>query len=123
LEPQSDVSTTALKLPNHRKAIIGEAKLVKYLLSPEHPLGRHKASFLRSFGFSAQAWVALARALLRHAAEHDVAKVEDSLFGKRYIIEGALRTPDGRLPLVRAVWFIEINEDRPRFVTAYALER
>jgi len=31
--------------------------------------------------------------------------------------------PDGRSPLVRAVWLVESGEDVPRLVTAYPLEK
>jgi hypothetical protein len=74
-----------VKLPNAANAVIDEAKLVTYLLSPSHPLGRHKARFFRRFGFSAEAWNKLAKALLKHGAQHEVTKVEDSPFGRRYI--------------------------------------
>lgn len=59
--------------------------------------------------------------LLQHAKENDVARQETSPFGVRYVIDGALTAPDGRTPPVRAVWFIESNEDVPRFATAYPL--
>jgi hypothetical protein len=54
---------------------------------------------------------------------HEVAKIEDDQFGTRYIIEGAIQTPDSRAPQVRSVWFIETGEQQPRFVTAYPLRR
>jgi len=36
----------------------------------------------------------------------------------KYIIEGPLRCPDGRSPLVRTVWFAEQDDEIPRLVTA-----
>lgn len=74
-----------------------------------------------SFGFSRSEWQVLARALKQHATNHDVTSVESSPFGKRYIIEGPLVTPDGRTPGIRSVWFIEDEEAIPRLVTAYPL--
>lgn len=99
------------------------AKIAGYLLSDSHPSGRAKAVFFCRFGFSAEAWELLAEALKRHAAEYEVAGIEESPFGKRYVIEGPLRSPDGRDPPVRAIWFIESGKDAPRFVTAYPLWR
>lgn len=99
------------------------AKVVDYLLSPDHPNGRGKARFFRQFGFTPDHWQLLADALRGHAAEHDVRKVEDSPFGRRYTIEGSIVSPDGRHPMVRAVWFVETDEAAPRFVTAYPLPR
>jgi hypothetical protein len=57
----------------------------------------------------------------KHAEVHEVARVEDSPFGKRYVVEGSVVTPDGRNPLVRAVWFVEVGDDRPQLVTVYPL--
>jgi hypothetical protein len=112
-----------MKVPNFQNAVVSERKLVQYLLSRSHPYGRHKAVFFDAFGFTATEWQVLAEALLRHVAEHEVTRVEESPFGKRYIVEGALAAPDGRTPLIRAVWFIETGEQIARFVTAYPLEK
>jgi len=112
-----------MKLPNWQRGVIEQAKLITYLLSPLHPLGRHKAAFFWRFGFSVDEWYKLAEALKHHAGKYHVAKVEDSPFGRRYIVEGRLSAPDGRSPQVRAVWFIDANQDIPRFVTAYPLEK
>ena len=112
-----------MKLPNRRNAHVNQAKLNRYLLSLEHAHGRHKAIFFRGFGFSANKSKVLAQALLQHATKHDVAKIEDSAYGKRYVIDGILEAPDGRDPTVRAIWFIENGKAIPRFVTAYPLER
>jgi hypothetical protein len=49
--------------------------------------------------------------------------VEATPFGTRYVIEGIISTPDGRVPLIRAVWFIETGEQIARFVAAYPLQR
>src|SRR2546422_989386 len=108
-----------MKLPNYDKAIVPREKIVDYLLSPTHRDGRSKAAFFSSFGFSAEAWQTLAEALRRHAAAHEVAKIEASPFGTRYVIEGWLDAPDGRLPLVRVIWFIETGTEMPRLATAY----
>src|ERR1700686_3921616 len=107
-----------MKLPNRKNAFISKSKLRGYLLSSEHPHGRHKAVFFLQFGFSIANFEVLASALLRHAEKHGVAKTEDSPYGKRYVIDGGMVAPDGRNPLVRAVWFMETGEDIPRFVTA-----
>jgi hypothetical protein len=112
-----------MRLPNGDHAIVPRAKVVDYLLSDTHRDGRHKAVFFKSFGFAIEGWETLARALQEHAAEHDVARVETSPYGQRYIIEGIIRSPDARHPLIRAVWFIDAAEDTPRFVTAYPLRR
>ncbi len=112
-----------MKLPNHQNAIVSERKVAGYLLSSSHTYGRHKAAFFTRFGFSADAWEAFAHALREHAFQNEVVRIEDSLFGKRYIVEGELSAPDKRKPRVRAIWFIETSEDVPHLVTAYPLEK
>lgn len=112
-----------MKLPNYEHAVISETKITGYLLSAKHRDGRSKAEFFTGLGFSSDAWEDLVKALLRHAAENEVSKIEDSPFGTRYIIEGILLAPDRSGPVVRSVWFIEKGEQIPRFVTAYPLRR
>lgn len=112
-----------MKLPGADAAEVPEAKITGYLLSAVHRDGRHKAAFFQAFGFTADAPDVLAGALRRHAAEREVAAVEESPFGTRYVVEGIMEMPDGRAPSVRSVWFIEAGEEAPRLVTAYPLER
>ena len=112
-----------MKLPYCENAIVPQAKITGYLLSLTHRDGRSKAEFLTRFGFSADSWEELAMALLRHAADHEVTKIEDSPFGTRYVVEGTLPAPDGRAPVICSIWFIETGAQIPRFVTAYPLRR
>jgi hypothetical protein len=39
-------------LPNADRALIDEARIREYLLSDAHPVGRFKAAFFRSLGFT-----------------------------------------------------------------------
>jgi len=110
-----------MKLPYLSQAIVPQEKITGYLLSLTHSDGKSKAKFFLAFGFSADNWIIMAKALVTHATEHEVTKIETSPFGKRYVIEGNMLTPDGRQPHVRTVWFIETGELQPRFVTAYPL--
>ena len=112
-----------MKMPRAHQAYVQRAKITEYLLSPTHRVGRGKEAFFRRFGYRAEEWSSLAEALRIHAAKYDVANTQDTPFGSRYIIEGQLETPDGRRPLVRAVWFIDTGATAPRFVSAYPLAR
>ena len=111
-----------MRLPNLEAAAVPEGKVTGYLLSTMHRDGRHKAAFFLGFGFTTGGWQTLAAALLNHAADHELAKVEDTPFATRYVVEGTMKTPDGSTPRIRPVWFLESNQDTPRFVTAYPLE-
>jgi len=112
-----------VKLPNGERAVIPEAKLRDYLLSPSHPHGRHKAVFFGRLGFSQERWQELASALRAHVERHEVARAEESPFGMRFAVDGDLSAPIGRGVRVRTVWYVERGEDFPRFVTAYPLGR
>jgi hypothetical protein len=108
-----------MMLPGFASVVVSEQKIVAYLLSFSHPDGRSKALFFSRFGFRADQWLIFAEALRRHAATHEVAAMDATPFGIRYVIEGELVTPDGRSPFVRTVWFIATGDVVPHLVTAY----
>ena len=112
-----------MRLPNGDRAIIPKSKITDYLLSESHPQGRHKAAFFNRFGFAAESLERLDSALMRHALDQEVAKMEDTRFGTRYTVEGTIIAPNGDGILIRSVWFIDKGKDIPRFVTAYPLGR
>lgn len=110
-----------MRLPNAEQAEIPEEKIIGDLLSMTHRDGRHQAAFFMAHGFRAEAWEMLTQALRRHAADHEIAKTEQTPFGTRSVVEGPLQTPDGRNPLMRVVWFVERGGTIPRLATAYPL--
>jgi len=62
----------------------------------------------------------LQAALLRHAREREV---EETLFGTQYVVEGPIRTPDGRSPQVRTVRLERTEGAGPGLGTAYLSKR
>jgi hypothetical protein len=112
-----------MKLPNIESAFIRPEKITQYLLSENHPVGRHKAKFFLGFGFTLLSWRQLETALLQQASQYEVAQVEATSFGVSYAIDGPLPTPDGRDPQVRTVWFMETGQTAPYFITAHPLKR
>ncbi len=110
-----------MRVPGCERAVVPRAKMIDYLLSVGHPGGRSKARWFMGFGFRPEEWGQLADALKRHAESHEVTRIEDSPFGKRFVVDGPLESPDGRRPGVRVVWFVETGDDVPRFVTAFPL--
>jgi hypothetical protein len=112
-----------MKLPHVDRLEIRKAKVVQYLLSSTHRAGKGKAAFFSAFGFTASQWEDLANALQKHARDNVVMLTEDTAFGTRYVIEGALVAPHGRHLQIRSVWFIDEGGQAPRFVTAYPLKR
>ena len=107
-------------LPDGDKARVERTKVTDYLLSTTHPDGRSKADFFMRFGFRGEEREILAEALRVVGASNQVVAVVESPHGARYTVNGALRTPDGRTPMVRTVWIVEPGTS-PRLVTAYPL--
>jgi hypothetical protein len=103
-------------LPNGDRAVIPVAKLTRYLLSERHPVGRHKARFLRALGFSAAEPGALQRELLRLARQGAVSGTEDNPYGRKYLVPGTLAGPTGSAT-VTTVWFVANGTDTPSLVT------
>ncbi len=108
-----------MRVPNAERAIVPREKIVDYLLSTTHPRGKSKERFFRAFGFTPDAWEEMAEALREQAQSYDVAKQEGVSDGERYTVIGQIDTPDGRRPMVRAVWQVDTGTDVPRFITAY----
>ena len=84
-------------------------------------MGRRSSSL--SHGFSRAEWSRLAEAILDHATIHQVSRTVETEFGTRYVIDGALETPDGRFPVLRTAWFVRSGSTTPELVTAYPVRR
>lgn len=112
-----------MRLPNAESASVPERKITHYLLNPGHPAGGSKASFFLRFGFTVVDWEWLAEALLRHARENEAIAMEQTAHGVRYVIDGPLVAPDGTTLNVRTAWYIQPNDEMPRFVTAHPLPK
>jgi uncharacterized protein DUF6883 len=111
-----------MKLPNPDKLVVEREKITDYLLNPAHRYGASKARFFSEFGFRVERWEVFAEALREHGRSHDVARVRETGFGPRYVIEGELDTPIGRRPRVRTVWQMDEGAVAPRLISAYPLE-
>jgi hypothetical protein len=107
------------RLPNADRAIIDADKLCGYVLSSAHPVGRFKAAFFRKVGYSAENWETFQRHLRELILSRDVTGIEESRYGRKFIVEGPLLGPDGETVQIVTVWVILKGENTPRFVTAY----
>jgi hypothetical protein len=108
-----------MRLPNGERAIVDEAKVRNYLLSPEHPVGRFKATRFRRLGFNEANWQELQQALRRHAATGDASVDSTSTYGRKFRVRAMLQGPTGRSMSVISVWMVRSGEEVPRFVTAF----
>jgi hypothetical protein len=65
-------------------------------------------------------WETLAAALREVGVSNSVTSMMESSHGTRYTVDGLLGAPDGRRPMMRAVWIVE-RENPPRLITAHPL--
>jgi hypothetical protein len=99
-------------------AIISRDKITGYLLSPSHPIGRYKAAFFASIGYSVDAPEVLERDL-RELLGTEIAELDVTEYGRKFSSRGLITGPNGRQAYVLAIWIILAGERSPRFVTAY----
>ena len=111
-----------MKLPNASQLIVERGKILDYLLDPLHRYGAAKERFFTAFGFRADSWRVLAEALREHGRTCEIVRAQETGSGPRYIVEGELNTPVGRLPRVRSVWQLDHGTIAPRLITAYPLD-
>ena len=108
-----------MPLPHAERALISREKIEAYLLAREHPEGGGKARFFLSRGYDADRPGELIETLRTIARSGHLVKTIPSRHGMKYIVDGALRTPDGRPARIRTVWIVQHDSRRPRFVTAH----
>lgn len=108
-----------MRLPDADRALVDDAKIRNYLLSPQHPLGRYKARVFMAVGYRHEAWQLLREDLRALARTVEVTPVGSDEYGLRYVGVGRLRGPTGRtLPIV-TIWLIPSVGEPPRLITAY----
>jgi hypothetical protein len=112
-----------MQLPNKAKAYVPPGKLMGYLLSEAHAVGKSKAKFFRSLGFDEAAVTQLEEELLAVARTEEVEDFIPSPHGVKYIVDGSVKTPKGGVARLRTIWIIETGQENPRFVTAYPIEQ
>jgi hypothetical protein len=110
-----------MELPNRLAAYVPIEKITEYLLSDSHAVGKSKAKFFRSFGFDETNVNQFEQRLLDIAHTGTVSEIKETLFGMKYVIDGALETPRGIIIQLRTVWIIETGEEQPQLITAYPL--
>ena len=108
-----------MKLPEGQRAVIAAAKIRDYLLSTSHPVGRFKAPFFASLGYTVADWQRLEQDLLGLADSGDAESGRPSPYGQKYEIRGTLYGPSGRSASVLTVWIVRFESDVPEFVTAF----
>jgi hypothetical protein len=108
-----------MRVPGSERAVVDVAKVRDYLLSHEHPVGRFKAVFFETLGYSRDAWPRLQRDLLDLIQTGTAVEGQTSQFGRKYEVRGIVQGPYGRGAELVTVWVILVGDEAPRFVTAF----
>jgi hypothetical protein len=107
-----------MRIPNADTAYVPPEKLTGHLLALAHPVGGPKARFFRAHGFTEANRTELEAGLLA-IARYAEAEASENPHGTKYVADGDLPTPQGRVVRVRTVWVVEPTDPRPRLITAY----
>lgn len=108
-----------MQIPNAAQAIIEPMKLHGYLLSRTHPVGRFKAPFFESLGYSAEEWSRLEADSRAQHLPREATSADATRYGQQDEIRASLVGPANRSAGVVSVWIVRTGENVPRFVTAY----
>lgn len=108
-----------MRLPHPERAIIDPRKLRDYALSPEHPVGRFKATFFAALGFTRSNWERFELQVRQLALNSPAEEIERNAFGQKYLTRGKIVGRANRSAAVVAVWIVLTGEDAPRLVTVY----
>lgn len=106
-------------LPRGEQAVVEDAKLLDYVLNPQHPIGRHHAMrFDALLGITRQNYQMLKEQLLRAATGVEVGAGRPSPFGQKFEMRFPVHRPLGTRRVL-AVWMLEQGRVRPRLITCY----
>ena len=86
-----------MKLTNAHMAIVERVKIQDYLLNATHPDNVGKAAFFAGLGFDPDNWQVLAAAPRNVAQNHLVKMSVASPHGQKYVLEGRVETPNGKV--------------------------
>jgi hypothetical protein len=101
------------------RAVVEDAKLLDYVLNPDHPVGRHHAVlFETTLGITRANYSLLKEQLLRAAATVEIEAGKPSPFGQKFEMRFAASGPLGTRPVL-AVWMREVGRAGPRLITCY----
>lgn len=104
-----------VKVPRAADAFVDTQKITRYLLSPSEP----KSAVFVSVGYRVSEWQVLEQDLLRLIRQTEYTEVHTVEWGSRYVVDGVIVSPSGKVVALRTVWQIEQTGGSPRLITAY----
>jgi hypothetical protein len=112
-----------MKLPGNQDAVVQDGKLAAYLLSDTHPVGKAKAKYFRSLGYSIANADQLKDDLIAITTSNEITETIDTPFGTKYVVDGNIISPTGIRAMVRTIWVFERGGVCPHLVTAYPIDK
>jgi len=112
-----------MKIPNKNQSYVANKKITGYLLNEFHEIGKYKAKFFKSFGFTIDDIETFKNSLVKHAMERKVAQTINTTFGIKYELKCEINTPDKRNPCIITIWLIETGQQAPILITAYPFKQ
>ena len=110
-----------MRLPRGGEAVIDERKVIDYLLSTTHAVGRHKARvFFSALGLAVEDAPIIVAALRSAAVTGDATLVGQDDYGMRYRIDFRM-THSGKSGIVRSAWRVPPGESHAIFLTAFMI--
>ena len=110
-----------MKLPGGGNPVVDERKIVDYLLSPNHPVGRHKAKvFSSALGLTAEGAFLLATALRQAAGTGEAVVTAQDSYGARCRIDFVMTLGD-KSATIRSAWLAPTAGGSPIFLMAFVL--
>jgi len=110
-------------LPNIERAVIDERKVRDYLLNPEHAVGRHKARVIAAAtGFRREDYQLLIDQIRSRLSLHEAVLVREYHGRALYHVDIPVTGPRGTA-ILRTGWIYEVDENAPRFTTAFIRRR
>lgn len=109
-----------LRLPRAGEAVVSPEKLRDYVLSPTHPIGRHKARvFMSALGIGQDDWRYLREQILELVDGAPVVTLSaQHPFGTIYSVVLVIEGLNGASHQVMTGWIVEEDEP-PRLTSAY----
>ncbi len=109
-------------LPHRENAVVKQSKVVEYLLSKTHSIGKNKAKFFNSIGYNEDNHTELSAELLKFK-DLEISKTEQNEFGSKYSIEGTLAAPNRKSYTIKTVWMLEHAQTQPYLITAFPIQK
>lgn len=110
------------RLPRAHQAVVPREKLERYLLNPEHEVGRHKARvFASALAIRRRDWEYLRDQLQTAVVDAPVSSVRQTPWGGLYELVLAVEGRNAQTRRVMTVWLVA-GEEPPRLVTGYVAD-